>query len=60
MPGLEERQLKESALWAHPALTGNSIIVNREFLENNRVGTVFGGKPEVGVTIEELLAREAE
>lgn len=26
---------------------------------NNRVGTVFGGVPEVGVRIEELLGREA-
>jgi len=26
---------------------------------NNRLGTVFGGVPEVGVTIEELLTREA-
>jgi phosphate transport system substrate-binding protein len=26
----------------------------------NRYGTVFGGVPEVGVTIEELLKREAK
>lgn len=30
-----------------------------EHLRNRRVGTVFGGKPDVGVTIEELLEREA-
>jgi phosphate transport system substrate-binding protein len=28
-------------------------------LRENRFGTVFGGEPEVGVTIEELLQREA-
>jgi phosphate transport system substrate-binding protein len=31
-----------------------------EFFRANRVGTVFGGVPEVGVTIESLLAREAK
>jgi phosphate transport system substrate-binding protein len=31
----------------------------QKFLEQNRLGTVFGGHPEVGVRIEELLAREA-
>lgn len=30
-----------------------------EHFKNNRVGTVFGGVPEVGVRIEELLVREA-
>ena len=30
-----------------------------EDFRNRRVGTVFGGVPEVGVTIEELLEREA-
>lgn len=31
-----------------------------EHFRNNRLGTVFGGVPEVGVTIEDLLAREAK
>lgn len=31
-----------------------------EHFRNNRVGTVFGGVPEVGVTIQDLLAREAK
>jgi phosphate transport system substrate-binding protein len=31
-----------------------------EHFKKGRVGTVFGGKPEVGVTIEELLKREAK
>jgi phosphate transport system substrate-binding protein len=30
-----------------------------EHLRNNRLGTVFGGVPEVGVTIQDLLARDA-
>jgi len=30
-----------------------------EHFRNNRLGTVFGGVPEVGVTIEELQEREA-
>lgn len=30
-----------------------------EHFENNRVGTIFGGVPEVGVTIDELIQREA-
>lgn len=30
-----------------------------EHFRNRRVGTVFGGVPEVGVTIEELIEREA-
>lgn len=30
-----------------------------EHFRGNRLGTVFGGHPEVGVTIEELLEREA-
>lgn len=31
-----------------------------EHLKSKKLGTVFGGKAEVGVTIEELLAREAK
>jgi phosphate transport system substrate-binding protein len=31
-----------------------------EHLRNTRLGTVFGGVPEVGVTIQDLLAREAK
>lgn len=31
-----------------------------EHFRNNRLGTVFGGVPEVGVTIESLLGREAK
>jgi phosphate transport system substrate-binding protein len=31
-----------------------------DHFNNGRTGTVFGGKPEVGITIEELLKREAK
>jgi phosphate transport system substrate-binding protein len=34
--------------------------VARKHLEEKKLGTVFGGTPEVGVTIEELLAREGK
>ncbi len=33
---------------------------NMEHLAKKKLGTVFGGEAEVGVTIEELLAREAK
>ena len=32
---------------------------NLEHLAKGKKGTVFGGKNEVGITIEELLKREA-
>jgi phosphate transport system substrate-binding protein len=31
-----------------------------EHLDKKKLGTVFGGEAEVGVTIEELIAREAK
>jgi phosphate transport system substrate-binding protein len=31
-----------------------------DHVQNGKKGTVFGGVPEVGVTIEELLKREAK
>jgi phosphate transport system substrate-binding protein len=31
-----------------------------DHFQKGKLGTVFGGKPEVGVTIEELLKREAK
>ena len=31
-----------------------------EHLKKGKIGTVFGGETEVGVTIEELLKREAK
>ena len=40
-------------------LPASATQMAQKFLEENRLGTVFGGHPEVGVRIEELLAREA-
>jgi phosphate transport system substrate-binding protein len=41
-------------------LPDNAYKINREHLAKGKVGTVFGGEAEVGVTIEELLKREAK
>ena len=32
---------------------------NLKHVKDNRIGTVFGGRNEVGITIEELMKREA-
>jgi phosphate transport system substrate-binding protein len=40
-------------------LPDRAYAMNREHLAKGRKGTVFGGVAEVGVTIEDLLAREA-
>ncbi len=37
-----------------------AYTTNMEHLRNGRTGTVFGGVPEVGITIEELMKREAK
>ncbi len=42
------------------ALPENAVQQARDHFANRRVGTVFGGVPEVGVTIEDLLARKAK
>ncbi|MGB7947146.1 MAG: PstS family phosphate ABC transporter substrate-binding protein [Candidatus Binatia bacterium] len=41
-------------------LPAKAYSMAMEHFKKGRVGTVFGGKPEVGVTIEELLKREAK
>jgi len=41
-------------------LPDSAYTVNKEHLAKNKIGTVFGGEAEVGVTIEELLKREAK
>lgn len=33
---------------------------NLKHVKDLKKGTVFGGKPEVGITIEELMRREAK
>ncbi len=37
-----------------------AYTTNMEHLRKGRTGTVFGGVPEVGITIEELMKREAK
>jgi len=41
-------------------LPANAYTVNLDHLAKVKKGTVFGGEAEVGVTIEELLRREAK
>ena len=33
---------------------------NLEHLKKGKLGTVFGGTPEVGITVEELMKREGK
>ncbi|SEP04052.1 PstS family phosphate ABC transporter substrate-binding protein [Nitrosovibrio sp. Nv6] len=40
-------------------LPAQAYTTNLEHLDNKKVGTVFGGRSEVGLRIEELLKREA-
>ncbi|MSQ19180.1 MAG: PstS family phosphate ABC transporter substrate-binding protein [Betaproteobacteria bacterium] len=40
-------------------LPTQAYIVNAQHLQKGRVGSVFGGVAEVGITIEELMKREA-
>ena len=42
------------------ALPESAAQQSLAFFRANRVGTIFGGHPEVGVTIESLLEREAK
>ena len=41
-------------------LPDRAYTLNQAHLKSGKLGTVFGGKAEVGVTIEELLKREAQ
>ena len=41
-------------------LPDSAYTVSLEHVQKGKKGTVFGGSPEVGVTIEELLKREAK
>jgi phosphate transport system substrate-binding protein len=41
-------------------LPAKAYAMAGEHFQKGRTGTVFGGKPEVGITIEELLKREAK
>ena len=42
------------------ALPASAYTIAREHVEKRKLGTVFGGTPEVGITIEDLLKREAK
>ncbi len=42
------------------ALPASAYKIAREHVEKRKLGTVFGGTPEVGITIEDLLKREAK
>jgi phosphate transport system substrate-binding protein len=48
--------VKEVKFFSLPA---QAYTTNLEHLNKKKVGTVFGGKPEVGLRIEEVLKREA-
>jgi phosphate transport system substrate-binding protein len=41
-------------------LPAKAYSMAADHFKKGRIGTVFGGKPEVGITIEELLKREAK
>ncbi len=41
-------------------LPASAYVLNAERLKKGRLGSVFGGVPEVGITIEELMRREAK
>ena len=59
-----EYYMKEGARLAkevkYVPLPAKAYITNLEHLSKGKKGTVFGGVAEVGVTIEDLLAREAK
>ncbi|MBB6092616.1 phosphate transport system substrate-binding protein [Povalibacter uvarum] len=40
-------------------LPAEATTIALEHLNNNRLGTVFGGVPQVGVTIQDVLSRDA-
>jgi phosphate transport system substrate-binding protein len=48
--------VKEVKFFSLPA---QAYPTNLEHLKKKKVGTVFGGKPETGLRIEEVLKREA-
>ncbi len=41
-------------------LPAKAYTLNLEHLKQGKLGTVFGGTPEVGITVEELMKREAK
>ena len=68
LPPVEDDQLGLLFLTCHPSLAAEAGFVPLpeaasqlalKHFQEGRVGSVFGGVPEVGVTIEELLERKA-
>lgn len=41
-------------------LPAQAYTLNLEHLKKGKLGTVFGGTPEVGITVEELMKRESK
>ncbi|MDP1654292.1 MAG: PstS family phosphate ABC transporter substrate-binding protein [Rhodocyclaceae bacterium] len=41
-------------------LPAKAYTLNMEHLKKGKLGTVFGGTPEVGITVEELMKREGK
>jgi len=65
----EVRQFVDFYMKNAPALTSEVKYVplpakayeaNMEHMKSKKLGTVFGGHADVGVTIEELISREAK
>ena len=46
--------------FSHVPLPAKAYTGNIEHLQKGKLGTVFGGTAEVGITIEELMKREAK
>jgi phosphate transport system substrate-binding protein len=42
------------------ALPPSAYAMAQKHFDTRRTGSVFGGRPEVGITIEALLTREAK
>ena len=40
-------------------LPDKAYLTSKEHLKKNRLGTAFGGKPQVGLTIEQILKKES-
>jgi phosphate transport system substrate-binding protein len=59
-----EYYLKEGATFAkevkYVPLPAKAYLLSAEHLKKGKLGTAFGGKNEIGIKIDELLAREAK
>lgn len=59
-----EYYLREGAKFAkevkYVPLPAKAYEISAEHLKKGKLGTAFGGKNEIGIRIEDLLAREAK